>query len=43
MVYAVAKSSNYAQDDNFHDAIQFYNYPDNNYVLSFINKNFKKK
>jgi len=38
MVYAVAKSSNYAQDDNFHDAIHFYNYPDNSYVLSLINK-----
>ena len=37
MVYAVAKSSNYAQDDNFHDAILFYNYLDNSYVLSFIN------
>ena len=37
MVYAVAKSSNYAQDDNFHDAIHFYNYLDNSYVLSFIN------
>ena len=38
MVYAAAKSSNYAQDDNFHDAIHFYNYPDNSYVLSLINK-----
>ena len=37
MVYAVANSSNYAQDDNFHDAIHFYNYLDNSYVLSFIN------
>ena len=37
MVYAVANSSNYAQDDNFHDVIHFYNYLDNSYVLSFIN------
>ena len=43
MVYAVAKSSNYAQDDNFHDAIHFYNDPDNSYVLSLINKIKKKK
>ena len=43
MVYAVAKFSNYARDDNFHDAIHFYNYPDNSYVLSFINKKFLKE
>ena len=42
MVYAVAKSSNYAQDDNLHDAIHFYNYPDNSYVLSLINKILKR-
>ena len=28
MVYAVAKSSNYAQGDSFHDAVHFYNYPE---------------
>ena len=38
MVYAVAKSSNYAQGDNFHDAVHFYTYPEKSYVLSFINK-----
>ena len=43
MVYAVAKSSNYARDDNFHDAIHFYNDPDNSYVLSLINKIYKNK
>ena len=42
MVYAVVKSSNYAQDDNLHDGIHFYNYPDNSYVLSLINKKNKK-
>ena len=36
MVYAVANSSNYAQDDNFHHAIHFYNYLYNSYVLRLI-------